>query len=95
MVGRAGLPSVVVPYFADQFGWGERLHQLGVSPKPIPRKRLTAESLENATTIAVNDPGMRQKAAELGLKIRSENGLEQAIAIFSGSISFGLLRHPQ
>ena len=22
------------PIFADQFGWGERLHQLGVSPKP-------------------------------------------------------------
>lgn len=41
----AGLPSVVIPYFADQSGWGERLYQLGVSPKPIPRKQLTIESL--------------------------------------------------
>jgi sterol 3beta-glucosyltransferase len=78
---RAGLPAVVVPYFADQFGWGERLHQLGVSPKPIPRQQLTAESLKNAITISVSDAVMQQKAAQLGLSIRSENGVEQAIAI--------------
>lgn len=78
---RAGLPAIVVPYFADQFGWGERLHQLGVSPKPIPRQQLTAESLTNAITIALSDTVMQQKAAQLGLKIRSENGVEQAIAI--------------
>ena len=80
-VCRAGLPSVVVPYFADQFGWGERLHQLGVSPKPIPRKQLTAESLENAIAIATSDSVMQQKAAQLGMSIRSENGVEQAVAI--------------
>lgn len=78
---RAGLPSIVVPYFADQSGWGERLHQLGVSPKPIPRKQLTAELLAEAISTTTRDSIMQQKAAQLGVRIRSENGVEQAIAV--------------
>lgn len=80
-VCRAGLPSVVVPYFADQIGWGERLHQIGVSPKPILRKQLSSESLANAITIATSDRAMQQKSARLGLNMRSENGVDQAISI--------------
>jgi sterol 3beta-glucosyltransferase len=49
------MPSVVVPYFADQIGWGERLYQLGISPKPIPRKHLTVEFLENGIAIATSN----------------------------------------
>ena len=80
-VCRAGLPSVVVPYFADQNGWGDRLHQLGVSPKPIPKKQLTVELLANAIAIVTGDRAMQQKAAQLGLSISRENGVEQAVAI--------------
>lgn len=80
-VCRAGLPSVVVPYFADQIGWGERLHQLGVSPKPILRKQLTVEFLASAIAIATSDAVMQEKATQLSLKISSENGVKQAVAI--------------
>lgn len=80
-VCRAGLPSVVVPFFADQLGWAERLHQLGVSPKPIPRKQLAVESLAAAISIATSNSVMQQEAAQLGMKIRSENGVEQAVSI--------------
>ncbi|MBD2088598.1 hypothetical protein H6F67_01815 [Microcoleus sp. FACHB-1515] len=80
-VCRAGLPSVVVPYFADQLGWGKRLHQLGVSPKPIPRKQSTAESFGAAIAITTSNSVMQQQAAQLGVKIRGENGVEQAVAI--------------
>lgn len=78
---RAGLPSVIVPYFADQAGWANRLHQLGVSPKPIPRKQLTVESLAEAISIAISDATMQREANQLGQRIRSENGIEQAVAI--------------
>lgn len=80
-VCRAGLPSIVVPYFADQSGWGERLHQLGVSPKPIPRKQLSIASLAEEIAIVTSDLEMQQKAAQLGMKISSENGVEQAVSI--------------
>ncbi len=42
---RAGVPSIIIPFFADQPFWGERVAALGVGPKPIPRKKLTAEKL--------------------------------------------------
>ena len=39
---RAGVPSVVIPFFGDQPFWGRRVAELGVGPAPIPRRKLTA-----------------------------------------------------
>ena len=41
----AGVPTVVVPHFADQFFWGHLIHKLGMGPNIIPRKHLTPERL--------------------------------------------------
>ena len=71
---RAGVPSVVVPFFGDQPYWGQRVADLGVGPAPIPRKKLTAERLAQAIQTAVTDQAMRGRAAELGAKIRAEDG---------------------
>lgn len=78
---RAGVPSLLVPHFADQPFWGSRVAALGVGPKAIPRPRLTAHKLADALDTAVSHQTMRQKAAELGEKIRAEDGLEQAVAL--------------
>lgn len=77
----AGVPSLLVPHFADQPFWGSRVAALGVGPKAIPRPRLTAHKLADALDTAVSHQTMRQKAAELGEKIRAEDGLEQAVAL--------------
>ncbi len=77
---RAGVPSVVIPFMADQPYWGQRVHDLGVGPAYIPRKRLTAEKLAAAITQAVSDAGMRQRAAALGERIRAEDGIRRAVA---------------
>jgi sterol 3beta-glucosyltransferase len=37
-----------VPFFGDQFFWGERIHARRVGPAPIPIAELTVESLSNA-----------------------------------------------
>ena len=34
---RAGVPSIVIPFFADQPYWGQRVADLGVGPAPILR----------------------------------------------------------
>lgn len=78
-VCRAGVPSVGVPFFADQPAWAQRLADLGVSPAPIPAKELSAERLAAAIQRAVNDVGMRRHAAELGECIRAEDGVAQAV----------------
>jgi UDP:flavonoid glycosyltransferase YjiC (YdhE family) len=78
---RAGIPSVLIPILGDQFFWGQRVADLGVGVRPIPRKNLTTERLAAAIHQAVSDPLMCQRAAALGKKIRAEDGVGQAIRI--------------
>lgn len=79
---RAGVPTIIVPFFLDQFFWGRRVFELGVGPRPIPRKRLDAETLAAAIEIAATDPNMRGRAAKLGTRIRAEDGVARAVATF-------------
>jgi UDP:flavonoid glycosyltransferase YjiC (YdhE family) len=80
---RAGVPAVVVPFTMDQPFWGSRVAALGVGPTPIPRTRLTENRLADALRRAVNDKAMRARAAELGARIRAEDGVAEAAAYFS------------
>ena len=78
---RAGVPSIIIPFFGDQPFWGQRVRDLGVGTDPIPRKELTAERLAQALQIAVSDSVMRQRSSELGAKIRSEDGVACAVEL--------------
>jgi UDP:flavonoid glycosyltransferase YjiC (YdhE family) len=79
---RAGVPAVVVPFFYDQFFWGRRVFELGAGPRPIPRKRLDADTLANAIRVATSDPDMRRRAGAVGEQIRAEDGVARAVAAF-------------
>ncbi|MDA2920937.1 glycosyltransferase [Desulfobacterota bacterium AH_259_B03_O07] len=76
---KAGKPTIVVPFFVDQPFWGRRVSDLGVGPKPIPFKRITAEGLAFAINNAVNDNSIENNATNLGERIRGENGVAVAI----------------
>ncbi|MGD8463859.1 MAG: glycosyltransferase [Anaerolineae bacterium] len=78
---RAGIPSVVVPFFGDQPFWGRRVAELGVGPAPILHRKLTANRLAQAIHQAVTDQGMRQRAADLGSRIRAEDGIACVVSI--------------
>ena len=80
---KAGVPSVIIPFFGDQPFWGQRIADLGVGAKPIPRKQLTAERLANAIQEVVTNEDIRQRAAKLGKQIQTENGIESAVEIFN------------
>ena len=80
---KAGVPSVIIPFFGDQPFWGQRVAELGVGSKPIPRKKLTAERLANAIQEVVTNEDIRQRAAKLGKQIQTENGIESAVKIFN------------
>jgi len=76
---RAGVPTVIVPFVFDQSFWGARVKALGLGPKPIPQKRLTADCLANAIKIAVSDANIKQRANSYGEVIRAEDGVGNAI----------------
>lgn len=76
---RAGIPTVTVPFFADQPFWGSRVAHLKVGPRPIPRKALSAGRLADAIDRALNDEGMRARAARLGERVRAEEGARRFV----------------
>ena len=78
---RAGVPSVLTPFVADQPNWARRIEALGVGPRPIPFKDLTVDRLATAILQATSDQAMR-RAADLGERIRAEDGVQTAIDEF-------------
>ncbi len=78
---RAGVPTIIVPHIADQPFWGKRVELLGVGPKAIPRPQLTADRLAQAIRTATSDSAMQKRAAELGQRIRAEDGVGAAIKL--------------
>jgi UDP:flavonoid glycosyltransferase YjiC (YdhE family) len=77
---RAGLPSVVVPVFADQPFWGGRIFRVGAGPGPIPARRLTQNRLTSALQEALH-ARIRDRAVALGRTIRAEDGVGCAVEI--------------
>jgi UDP:flavonoid glycosyltransferase YjiC (YdhE family) len=86
---RAGLPSVVVPSFADQFFWGWRVHDLGAATAPIPRVKLTETGLADAIRQVVHDESIRRQASQLGRQVRDENGVGRATALIDAFAHMG------
>jgi sterol 3beta-glucosyltransferase len=82
---RAGVPSVIITYGNDTLAWGRRVYELAVGPKPLPRKKLTVEQL-SAALVETRAETMITASAELGNKIRSENGAVEAARVISRTI---------
>jgi UDP:flavonoid glycosyltransferase YjiC (YdhE family) len=76
---RVGVPSVIIPFFMDQYFWGQRVADLGVGPQPIPRKKLSVERLANAITKATTDKEMQIRAKEVGEIVKTEDGVTKAV----------------
>ncbi|MET8116597.1 glycosyltransferase [Streptomyces prasinus] len=88
---RAGVPAVPVPVMADQPFWASRLYGLGVAPRPVPFRDLTAEALGDAITACLSEPAHRRRAAELARGIAAEDGAAAVLAHI-GSQSAGRTR---
>jgi UDP:flavonoid glycosyltransferase YjiC (YdhE family) len=75
---RAGVPSVVLPFAADQFFWARQLHRLGVAPAASGIRRITAAGLARAIA-AARTARYRDRAATVGAAMRAEDGLATAV----------------
>lgn len=82
---RAGLPTVVLPFFAEQAMWGRRVAKLGAGPPPISRKELSAGRLADAIRVAADERTVRDRAAALGDRLRREDGVGNGVRAFLGA----------
>ncbi|KAH6677877.1 hypothetical protein F5X68DRAFT_173628 [Plectosphaerella plurivora] len=73
---RAGIPTIIRPFFGDQFFFGGRVEDIGVG---ICLKKWGATSFGRALKEATHNERMIVKARVLGEQIRKENGVNNAI----------------
>lgn len=82
---RAGIPQVILPHVLDQFPWSSRIAERGLGPKPIFKYRPTAGLLAARIREALEDSGMRQRAARLARALAGRDGAAQAAEILTGA----------
>ncbi len=78
---RSGVPSIVAPFFGDQFFWGQRVARLGTGPQPIPMKRFSADRLASALQEVTSNDSIQARARDVGERIRTEDGVARAVDV--------------
>jgi sterol 3beta-glucosyltransferase len=76
---RAGIPALVIPHIVDQFYWAQKVFELGVGPKPIPRGKLDVPKLSAALKELDENSSFQAAAVKNGAQIGSEKGIDQAV----------------
>jgi sterol 3beta-glucosyltransferase len=80
---RAGIPSIIIPFLADQLFWSRQISAQGLGPRFISEKRLSIKTLSAAIADSLQNPRIRNRAMEVGKSISQENGISRAVDIFN------------
>lgn len=82
---RYGLPTLVCPFFGDQYMWGYFVERSGVGPKPCPVDQLTEDILtEKFETLA--HPDIQHRAKDLAQVMATEDGVRGGYEHFMSDI---------
>ncbi|KAJ3553296.1 hypothetical protein NM688_g3691 [Phlebia brevispora] len=73
---RAGIPTLIKPWFGDQYFWASRVQKLGAGARV---SSLRVSDLTAALTRATTDRIMKERAAAVGQKINAESGVRNAL----------------
>ncbi|CAF0916207.1 unnamed protein product [Adineta ricciae] len=82
---RAGKPTIVVPFFGDQFFWGTVIAKSGAGPQPVSGKSITTEQLIQAFHF-VHQSTTRVAAEHLRDAILKEDGCAAAVRAFHANL---------
>jgi hypothetical protein len=78
---RAGKPTMVCPFFGDQFFWGQMVYQAKVGVLPVPVVQLTAEKLAAAFQ-ELRSPALVATAERLAERLSREDGAKEGLKAF-------------
>lgn len=82
---RAGLPTVIKPFFGDQFFYAGRVEDIGVG---IALKKLNAQTLADALKVATTNKIMKDRAGLIKKKISKEDGIKTAISAIYNELEY-------
>ncbi|BEI90937.1 uncharacterized protein CcaverHIS019_0310070 [Cutaneotrichosporon cavernicola] len=78
---RLGVPTIVVPFFGDQWFWGNAVYHAGAGPEPIPYTELTVGRLVAGLEVALA-PATLEAARKMGEQISVEDGVSDGVRSF-------------
>ncbi|KAK7270424.1 hypothetical protein RIF29_23546 [Crotalaria pallida] len=78
---KAGCPTTIVPFFGDQFFWGDRIYKKELGPAPIPISQLSVENLSNAIKFMLQSE-VKSRAMKIAKLIENEDGVDAAVDAF-------------
>ncbi len=82
---RAGRPTIIVPFFGDQFFWGNVIDKNGAGSRPLPGKSITVDELAEAFRF-VHKPTTRDAAERIRDAILKEDGCAAAVHAFYANL---------
>ena len=78
---RAGIPSIIMPFFGDHHLWACRLHEMGCGPPAMSPGTTTAKSLSEVITSTLSDTACLNKLADVAKFMETEDGLGEAVRL--------------
>ncbi|AMD19532.1 HCL619Cp [Eremothecium sinecaudum] len=82
---RAGLPSVIKPFFGDQYFYATRIEDIGAG---VALKKLNANTLSRALKEVTTNSRIITKAKKIGLDISKEDGVATAISFIYSEMAY-------
>lgn len=82
---RAGLPTIIKPFFGDQFFYAGRIEDIGVG---IALKKLNSQSLAEALKVVTTNKIMKDRAELIKKKISKEDGIKTAISAIYNELEY-------
>ncbi|KAK2603612.1 hypothetical protein QQS21_004193 [Conoideocrella luteorostrata] len=79
---KCGLPTMIVPFFGDQYFWGSMVGKSGAGPEPVPYKSLDSDKLAEGIKYLLTDEA-KLAAGKISESIEKDgDGAQNTVATF-------------
>jgi hypothetical protein len=85
----AGIPTIIKPFFGDQFFWADRVEAMGIGSGV---RKLTVDTLAEALRTATTDRKQIDRAKLIGAQIRNVSAMHQRHASVQPLTDFAIFR---
>lgn len=82
---RAGIPTVIKPFFGDQFFYASRVEEIGAG---LALRKLNSKSLSKCLKIVTTDSKIIEKARNVKERIKHENGVLNAVECIYSELEY-------
>lgn len=82
-----GCPSIIVEHCLDQAFFAGELQRIGVAPKVLHRRNVTAKKLAKSIRNVLDGPDMKKRAENLRELMLKENGVKKAVELIEKHFS--------